>query len=313
MPTADSAGVGSTLHGRHGTIAFILVILTWASMPLFLKHFTQFLDGWTVNGLRYGIAVLIWLPYLIVHIRSHALTPGIYKDAWIPAGCHIFGQVCWGLSPYHNDASIMHFIGRSTFLFMILFGFLLLHEERKLFVRPVFWLGVAGTIGGVLCMYAGGSEQGSTSLLGVLLLLGAGAGWAAYGVTVKKYMGRHSARLSFAVISMYTAPVLIAIMFLMGDWRLIGDLSVPTWGWMVLSAITGIAMAHVLLYVVLKQYGPIVSDGVFQLIPFITVLGAYVLFGERMTPLQWVGGLILIGAAYALLLAKREAATQPGG
>jgi drug/metabolite transporter (DMT)-like permease len=313
MPAAEAAGRGNTTGPFQGALAFVLVILTWASMPLFLKYFTQFLDGWTVNGVRYAIATFLWLPYLLYYLRRGAITPGIYKDAWLPAVCHIFGQVCWGLSPYYNDASIMHFIGRSTFLFMILFGFLLLHEERRLIARPVFWFGVAGTVIGVVCMYIGGARHGGTSPLGVLLLLGAGAGWASYGVTVKKYMGRHSARLSFAVISLYTAPGLIAIMLLFGDWRQMAGLAVSTWGWLALSAVTGIAMAHVLLYVVLKKYGPIVSDGVFQLIPFLTVVGAYLLFGEHMTALQWLGGFILIGAAYALLLAKREASAAPPG
>lgn len=310
MSTADVTPPAASMRRGHGALAFILVILTWASMPLFLKHFTHFLDGWTVNGLRYSIAVLMWLPYLLYYVRRGSLNPRIFRDAMIPAGCHAFGQICWGLSPYYNDASVMHFIGRSTFLFMIVFGFLLLHEERKLIARPVFWLGVAGTVAGVLLMYRGGAAYGNTSPLGVLLLLGAGAGWAAYGVTVKKFMGRHGARISFAVISLYTAPVLIAIMFLFGDWTLIARLTLPTWGWLVLSAITGIAMAHVLLYVVLKQYGPIVTDGVFQLIPFITVFGAYLLFGERMSGMQWAGGCVLIGAAYALLTAKREVASR---
>ncbi len=312
MPAAETASGRSGLSRGHGAAAFALLIFAWASQPLFLKYFTGYLDGWTVNGVRYGMAVAIWLPYLLFHVHRGGLTPGIYRDAWIPAGCHLFGQICWGLSPYYNDASVMHFIGRSTFLFMIIFGFFLLHEERLLFVRPVFWLGVAGTIAGVLFMYAGGTDIGSTSPLGVLLLLGAGAGWASYGVTIKKYMHRHRARLSFAVISLYTAPALWVAMFLMGDWAQIAHVPLPTWGWIFASAVTGIALAHVMLYVVLKQYGPIVSDGVFQLIPFVTVVGAYILFGERMTPLQWVGGCVLIGAAYALLLAKRAAGTPPG-
>ena len=306
MPTVDAAGAPPPFRRVHGAVAFAVVILSWASMPLFLKHFTVFLDGWTVNAVRYSIAVLMWLPYLLWHVRRGLLTRGIFKDARIPACCHLFGQVCWGLSPYYNDASIMHFIGRSTFLFMIVFGFLFLKEERRLIGRPLFWAGVAGTVAGVLFMYQGGTEHGGTSPLGVLLLLGAGAGWASYGVAVKKCMARHRARLSFAVISLYTLPGLLAIMLLFGDWRAIADVTLPTWGWLVLSAVTGIGLAHVLLYVVLKQYGPIVSDGVFQLIPFMTVLGAYLLFGERMTSLQWVGGLVLIGASYALLTAKQR-------
>ncbi len=286
--------------------AFVLVVLSWASMPLFMKYFTGFMDGWTMNGLRYSTVLIIWSPYLLLKWRQKQFTPGIFRDARYPALAHLFGQVCWGLAPYFNDANMMHFIGRSTFLFMILFSFLILHEERRLIGRPVFWIGVFATISGVVLMYIGGARVGSTSPLGVLLLLGAGAGWAAYGVAIKKCMGAHSSRLSFGVIGLYTLPGIWLLMFVFGDWRVMADFDLPLWGWIALSGILGIALAHVLLYVVIKRYGPIVSDGVFQLIPFVTVVGAYLLFGETMTWLQWLGGFVLIGAISALLKAKRQ-------
>lgn len=286
--------------------AFVLVVLTWASMPLFMKYFTGFMDGWIMNGLRYSMAILIWSPYLLVKWRRGEISAGIFRDARYPALAHMFGQVCWGLAPYFNDASMMHFIGRSTFLFMILFSFVVLHEERRLIGRPIFWIGVMATILGIVLMYIGGAEQGSTSPLGVLLLLGAGAGWAAYGVTIKKFMGAHSARLSFGVVSLYVLPGLWALMFAFGDWRVMADFELSLWGWILLSGFLGIALAHVLLYVVVKRYGPIVSDGVFQLIPFVTVVGAYLLFGETMTWLQWMGGFVLIAAISALLKAKQQ-------
>ena len=301
MPDAE------TSRRANGPIAFTLLILTWSSAPLFLKHFTQFLDGWTVNGIRYSVAALIWLPFLVMQQRRGKVTPGLYKAACIPAACHIISQVCWGLSPYHNDASIMHFIGRSTFLFMIVLSFLFLREERLLLRRPVFWLGVTGTIIGILSMYAGGARTGSTSPLGVALLLGTGLGWALYGVTVKKYLSVFGSRESFAVVSLYTVPVHLTLLFGVGEWQAMAGVQLQTWMLMLLAALLTTALAHVLLYEVLRQYGPIVSDGVFQLIPFGTVLGAYLLFGERLTALQWSGGLMLVAAAYALILAKRQA------
>lgn len=310
MRIVDASGPLSPASRHAGAAAFSLVILSWASMPLFLKYLTGYLDGWTVNGLRYTVSILLWTPFILIQIKRGAWVRSLWRDAWIPACGHAFGQVCWGLAPYHNDASIMHFIGRSTFLFMIVFSFLFLHEERKLIARPIFWLGVAGTVAGVLLMYFGGASHGGTSLTGVLLLLGAGAGWATYGVAVRRNMGYYSAPVTFGAISLYSAPVLLIMMFGLGDWRAAADLPLPAWGWLTLSAVTGITLAHVLLYVVIRRYGPIVSDGVFQLIPFLSVLGASLLFGERMSGLQWTGGLVMVGAAYALLAAKREARMQ---
>jgi drug/metabolite transporter (DMT)-like permease len=299
MPDGDGAA--------RGRLAFPLLIITWASTPLFLKHFTHHLDAWTVNGVRYTVAALLWLPFVLLCHRRGELSTDLFRAALYPAASHILAQICWGLAPYYNDASIMHFIGRSTFLFMILLSFLLLHEERRLISRPVFWLGVAGTLAGVVLMYLGGARSGSTSLIGILLLLCTGFGWAAYGVSVKKFMIHYGARISFAVVCLYTAPILLALMAAFGTPTELRHLSAPNWSLIILAAILSTALAHVLLYEVLKQYGPIVSDGVFQIIPFVTVLGAHLFLGEQMTRLQWFGGLVLIGAAYALLLARRQA------
>ncbi len=306
MPSVRERVVSRTIGHKASASAFTIVVLSWASMPLFLKYLTAYLDGWTVNGLRYFVAVLVWSPAIVILARRGELTRALFRNAWIPACGHTVGQVCWGLAPYHNDASIMHFIGRSTFLFMIVFSFLFLHEERRLIGRPVFWVGVAGTVLGVFFMYWGGAGHGGTSLLGIALLLGAGAGWATYGVSVKRNMNQYSSYATFGVIGLYSLPVLLLMMFGLGEWQEMFQMPRVAWGWLVLSALTGILLAHILLYVVIRQYGPIVSDGVFQLIPFLSVVGAFILFDERMTPLQWGGGVIMVIAAYALLKAKAE-------
>src|SRR5262245_28336924 len=49
-----------------GMVTLVLTLLGWASVPLFLRHFADLIDGWTSNGWRYGFSALVWLPVLIV-------------------------------------------------------------------------------------------------------------------------------------------------------------------------------------------------------------------------------------------------------
>ena len=295
-------------HSRAGRAlpALVTNVLIWSSMPLFLKHFTHILDAWTVNGTRYTVAVLFWLPAVLWSYRTKIRGTGILRAAILPAVFHAGGQICWALSPYYNDASVMHFIARASFLFVMLFGFLLLAEERVLMRRPLFWIGAAGTITGVFFMYVGGVGTGSITPVGMVLLLATAACWALYGIMIKRCMHAYSVRMSFGVISIYTVPVLWVLMFAFGDWRQLADVGPNDWALLVFSGLGGIALCHVLLYVVIRHLGPIITDGTFQLIPFLTVLGAWLLFEERMSVMQWAGGILLVAAAYFFIMTRHE-------
>ncbi len=307
MPCSEKTKLGRALP------AFIILVLVWGSMPLFLKHFTDFLDAWTVNGVRYTVAVLFWLPFVLRYYRTSIRGTGILRAAIPPALFHAGGQVTWALSPYYNDASVMHFIARTSFLFVMLFGFILLVEERVLMRKPLFWAGAAGTVAGVIFMYVGGVETGSTTPLGLVLLLTTAAFWALYGIAVRRCLQAYSARLSFGVISLYTVPMLWLLMFAVGDWRALAEVGAVDWGFLIFTGLGGIALGHVMLYTVIRHLGPIITDGTFQLIPFLTALGAWFFLGEHMSSLQWMGGVLLVAAAYAFLVTRHEYPPPVGG
>ncbi len=292
--------------------ALIAVIIIWSSIPLFLKHFTGILDAWTVNAIRYVLAALFWLPYVLREYRTRIRGTRLLVDAIWPAIFHTVGQALWALAPYYNDASIMHFIGRMSFLFSMLFGYILLKQERGLFRQPLFWAGAAGTFAGIVLMYVGGVGEGSTSPLGLAILIATAASWAMYGVSVRRRLRAYSARLGFGVISLYTAPMLLLVMFLWGDWTRAAHVDAWNGFLIAVSAIGGISLGHVLLYKAIQHIGPIVTDGAFQLLPFLTAVGAMFLLGEAMTGLQWTGGVFLVAAAYALLMTKTTPPQEAG-
>jgi drug/metabolite transporter (DMT)-like permease len=288
-----------------------VAIVFFASIPVFLKHFTAALDGWTVNGVRYAFGALFWLPLVI---RWHRRVPpgrNIWRDAVPPACVNVVGQTGWALSPYFNDASMMGFVARSSFLFTIIFGFWLLHEERRLARSVIFWVGVAGTACGLIALYSGGAKLGSTSPVGLAILLGTSASWGLYSVLVRRHMRGHSIRLSFGVISLYTSVGLLVLMLLFGAWGRLADVTLGGWGLLVLSAMLGIALGHVLFYRAIHELGPIVSEGGLLLIPFVTVLGAGLFLGERMGALQWGGGIALVAGSLCLLLARKRGSANP--
>lgn len=290
---------------KQGILPLAACILIFASVPIFLKTFTDDLDAWTVNGFRYGCAAMIWAPYVL--LQRGGYTRGdrtVWKDAFWPSLANIAAQSGWALAPYYNDASVISFIIRCAFGFTILFGFLLLHEERSLVKRPIFWLGSCGIIGGVLGMYWGGIQVHNMTPTGVAILVVNAACWGLYAVMIKKHLQPYPARLSFGVISLYTASGLIVMAVGLGDLQEMTTVSVGTYGWMILSAVLGIAIGQVLLYRAIYAVGPVVTEGAFSLVPFVAALAAYMVLGERLSGLQWTAGIVLALSSLALLLAK---------
>ena len=309
----------SSARIRHSWPAFAALaaaILFWAGVPLLLKVFTHRLDAWTVNGVRYVFAALFWLPLVLRHRRDVFMSPLAYepgggrrvlwRDALVPAVAHVVGQALFGLLPYFNDATVINFVSRSGFLFTTLFGFSMLPDERPLARRPLFWVGFAGTVAGLITMYKGSLGTATTSAAGMGLLVLTAAFWGLYSVLVRKCMRGYPIRLGFGLISLYAVPVLLALMFLFGDWRALLHLRLGWWILLWISAVAGISLGHVLFYRAIHTLGPITSEGSLLAIPFVTVLLASFFLDERLRLLQWIGGLLLIGGCLFLILAKAQ-------
>lgn len=294
---------------RSALVFLALAVLCFSSIPVFLKHFTSSLDAWTVNGFRYTIGMLLWLPFVIRnHGRGRAGERSVWRDALEPACVNVFAQATWALAPYYNDASVISFMLRSTFLFSALFGYLLLREERAFVRHPVFGAGAVGMMVGVYLMYRGGLATAGTSAIGLAIMLGTAVCWAMYGVSVQRKMQPYPARLSFGVISIYTCAALLVLMVALGRPIDLVGLSPGDTALLVVSALLGIGIGHVLLYRAIHILGPVMTQSAFSVMPFTSALIAYFVLGEILTPLQWLGGLLVVACCGLMLWLKRRMA-----
>ncbi len=279
-------------------------VVFWSILPVMLKYFTRTLDPWTVNGARYMFALLFWLPHVIRHRGNTIAGRNIWKDAWRPATVHLLGQIIFAMTPYFNDATVINFVSRSGFVFATVFGFALLREERVLARSRLFWSGFTGTIAGLVLMYMAGAGTATTSLTGMLLLVGAAACWGLYSVLIRKFMHGYSVRQSYGVISLYAGPCVIALMFLFGDWRALAETTWTQGSLIALSGIMGLALGHVFFFRAIHCIGPIISESALLLLPFFTALLAFFTLGEKMNRGEWIGGIILVTSCAALLFSR---------
>jgi drug/metabolite transporter (DMT)-like permease len=273
---------------------------------LFLKHFTFYLDAWTVNGVRYLIASIFLVPTLFMNSRQNPLQPSIWRSALVPALVNSVSQITFALIPYYVSASVMGFGIRFSFLFTIAGSLWLLPGERTLVRSRFFWPSVVLSLFGIIALFWGSLFQQSASMKGLLILLAETAAWGFYGVTVRKYMAPYPPHRSFAAIGLYTAAILISLMLVLGRFQDLFRQTPETLALLIISALLGITMTHVLMYYVLNHLGAIIESAAEIVVPFLTFLGTVLLFHDRLDSLQWLGGLGVIAGCAFMLMARRQ-------
>jgi len=293
-------------------LCLVAALVGFGVIPIFLRSLTRHLDAWTVNAVRYSTAALFWLPFVVMleRKRKAAASPprrSVWRDALVPSAVNLGGQVGWALCPYFVEASTIGFVIRMSFLFTILFGFLLIPAERLLAGNRYFLLGAGVCVLGVGMMFlAKLRTEGRSSLPGMGILLGTAVFWGAYAVSIRRYMRGYSLRLSFGVISLYTAAALVVLMLLLGDYAALGGAGGRVWLLLIASGFIGIAFSHVLYYRGIHRLGPVVSSGILMATPFVTLTGAFLILKETMTPIQWLGGLSVVAGGVLLVKAKAQ-------
>lgn len=314
-PADDSANAPSVLLG---VVTVVLTLVGWSSIPLFLRHFADAIDPWTSNGWRYGFSALVWLPLILIVASKRRLPKGIFRAALVPSIINALGQVCFTWAHYRIDPGLLTFGLRSQLLFVAIGAFIMFPKERALIKTRGYLLGgvllIIGMLGvlffdtpdaGEAHATATGAVRGSLGsyLEGVGLAILSGMLFAGYGLAVRKYMHGINPVVAFATICQYTAGVMVALMFVLGDnfGLTVFDMAGDQIAWLLISALIGIAIGHVFYYISIARLGVAISAGVLQLQPFLVAIGSLILFQEILTAMQWVGGVIAVTGAMLML------------
>lgn len=314
LPSRESEAEPQTAALGPAILTIILTLACWTVVPLFLKHFTQFIDAWTANGWRYGLSALIWLPVLVWCWKRKSLPAGLWKAAFIPSIINAAAQIAFGLAPYFISPGLMTFSLRFQIVFLMGGAALLFASERRMIRSPWFLAGIVMVVGGTLATIAfNPSGLGEGTGFGVGLAVSSGLLYAAYALAVRKFMTGINALVAFSAVSQITAVVLFVFMLIFARDKATGELdygmsvfhlSGMQLFWLAMSAVIGIGIGHSLYYFSIGRLGLAVSSGVVQLQPVTVSLASAILFHEQLTGMQWVTGLTAICGAALMLVAQ---------
>ncbi len=313
MSTTHNAAAAAR---TQGTVMILLTLLGWTSIPLFLWHFAHGehrTDAWTVNGWRYGVSALLWAPVLVLGLWRRNLPTGLWRAALVPSIFNTIAQVAFAIAPYMVTPGLMTFSMRLQIIFLTVGAALLFPAERRVIRTTGYLAGMTMVMGGTaatLLLQPGGLGGGTA--WGVAISIGAGLFYAAYGLSVRKWMQGFHPFTAFAAVSQYTAAAIVVLMLILGEHHGATAWSLPEGQFwlLMLSAIIGIGLGHTLYFASISRLGLAVSAGVVQLQPITVSIGSFFFFQEKLTLPQWIGGTIAIGGAVLMLIAQHRLKPQ---
>jgi drug/metabolite transporter (DMT)-like permease len=160
-------------------------------------------------------------------------------------------------------------------------------------------LGALGMASGGLVLVVAGAGTGALDPLGAALGLGAAAVYSAYILISDGIAARMRPTVLSALVCTGAAAALIAGAALLGQLRL-GELTVAGWGWLACLAVVSTVGAISLLFAGLRRVGPTTASILSTVEPLVTVLLAFLVFGEMLGAVQLVGGALVLAAVLGM-------------
>jgi drug/metabolite transporter (DMT)-like permease len=169
-----------------------------------------------------------------------------------------------------------------------------LGQER---IRPRAWFGVIATLFGVTLIVLGAarSDQGSGTLMGNLLMIGAILMWAFYTVGSRPFVDRHGP----LPVTAWTLWIGTAGIFVAGIPSLLrvdfGAVGVLTWACIGYAGILSIGVAYMFYYFGVSRLGNTRTGAYSNLVPVFALLAAWLWLGEVPKLFQLIGAAVIIG------------------
>ncbi len=269
-------------------LAALVVIVVWGINFVAIKLGVDALPPILLGGLRFvfvAFPALFFVPRPKIHWR-YVLGYGLT----ICIGQFLFLFIAIRIGMPAGLASI---VLQSQAFFTVFIAAIALRER----VLPQHLLGIAMAIAGLYLLYPGSGSEVVVPLMGFVLTLLAAASWAG-GNVVLKCAGQVN-MLSMVVWGALVAP----LPFFALSWVFEG----PDLIWASLRAIDfqGIAsLAYLSYFSTLVGYvlwgrllarHPVAKVAPLSLlVPVVGVLCAYLFLGERLVPIQWLGGIVVV-------------------
>jgi len=290
------------LTGRDLAAVLVVVVvwgLNFVVMKFALRDFTPFQLG----AARYVFAVLP----LILFIRPPPIARKWLLMYGLFQGVGQFGILFFALK-VGMTAALASVLLQTQIFFTALFGFVLLGERASRALKAGMLLAAAGLACFVASNFQPASLNSGTTSLGLLLTLCAAAMWAASNIVARRVqqLPHDYSPLAFVVWS--SSVAILPFMAL----SLAFDAPEVRWQWLNARASSWLAVAYLgwmasilgyTLWTGLLKRHPANKVAPFSLgVPVVGLATGMLVLGEVITPWQWAGIALIVGALACVML-----------
>jgi drug/metabolite transporter (DMT)-like permease len=286
---------------RSALIAMTLCILFWGFSFVSIKLTVAVFPPMSLGALRFAIA-LVFL--FFIRIRLAGAERLERRDLPLLAGAGLSGVTLYfffentGVSLVTaSEASII--IAAIPVISMLAEWAAAKIRRRGFRITPRRWIGTAASIIGVW-LTAGVSFAISGSAAGYFYMLGAALSWVAYCFCTRPLFKTHS-RI-FIVFWQSFFGFLGFIPFSLMEFSRWGRPELPVLIHLLFLALCCSALGYWFYARALEVLGIGVATIFVNLIPVITGIAGFLVLGEKLMPLQWLGAALVISGVYLALL-----------
>jgi drug/metabolite transporter (DMT)-like permease len=266
----------------------------------------------TLLSVRFALAAVLFWALLAARGGLRELRALTRRDVGMGLALGACGYAlqagCYFAALQRIDASLLSLL-LYTFPAMVATAAVALGRER-LERRRLTALALAS---GGLVLVVAGAGTGTLDPLGTALAIAAAVVYSTY-ILVSDGAVARVAPMALATLVCSGAAVTLTIgSAALGELRP-GDLSAAGWGWLGCLAAVSTVGAISLFFAGLARVGPTTASILATVEPVVTVVLAFLVFGERLGDVQLVGGTLVLAAVFALntpLPRRRAAAPEP--
>jgi drug/metabolite transporter (DMT)-like permease len=288
--------------GRSWTeLSLALMVVVWAVNFSVVKWALAVFDPLGFNALRFVLASAF--VYVVLRWQGPIRMPA-RRDVPRLILLGVVGNVLYQLAfifgldlTRAGNASVMMAL---TPLFIALLSWRVGHEQPGRFT----WIGGACSVAGVALVSGTALQlEGTSALLGDLILVGAGMTWACYTVGSRPLIQRYGS-VPVTAWTMWSGTVVIALLgvpsLLAQPW---GEVSAGAWGGLMFSAFLSIGLSYLIWYRGVERLGNTRTSIYSNLTPAAALVVAAVWLGERLTVFSVLGAAMTIGG---VMLVRRD-------
>ncbi len=286
----------------------LVAVVCWAVAPTFVKVINRSFPVNFQNFWRYLVSLaVLWPAYLLTADRSRiradlAEIRRLAGKILVIALVQYAFQFTYTFSLTLIYPGLMTLVQQTSAIFGVLLAVAFFPDERRVVRDRMFLTGAVFAVSGALLVVLGGGSWGSAEFnVGVLSALASALAWALLGTLIKRWVPHVPPLLSISSVFTILVPLFLASYAVAN-----GGLPVPAappidWVLMIVSGLLGVGIGQSLFYRAVPVIGVATSTSIGLLIPLLATIVSWLVFGERLSAIQIVGGIVLIAGSWFVI------------